>query len=57
MANSAPQSSLTVSVTVAASVPDLVFLAVVVDAAKASLAAEKDPGPTSNNVCVLRLVV
>ena len=32
------------------SVPDLTFLALVVDAAKASLEVEKDPGTTSSNV-------
>ena len=57
MANSAPQSSSTVSVPVAVSVPDPAFLALVVIAVKAFLVAEKDPGPTSNNGCVLRLVI
>ena len=32
------------------SVPNLTFLALVVDAANASLEVEKDPGPTSSNV-------
>ena len=32
------------------SVPDLTFLALVIDAAKASLKVEKDPGTTSSNV-------
>ena len=50
VANSAPQSSLTIPIPVAAIVPDLTFLALVVDAAKASLEVEKDPGPTSSNV-------
>ena len=45
-----PQFSLTVSVPVAASVPDQAFLALVVEAVKACLEVEKDPGPTSSNV-------
>ena len=51
MANSGPQSSSTVSIPVAVSVPDPAFLVLVVNAVKAFLVAEKDPGPTSNNVC------
>ena len=57
MANSAPQSSSTVSVPVAVSVPDPAFLVLVVNTVKAFLVGEKDPGPTSNNGCVLRLVI
>ena len=57
MANSAPQSSSAVSVPVAVSVPDPAFLGLVVNAVKAFLVAEKDPGPTSNNGCVLCLVI
>ena len=57
MANSAPQSSSTVSVPVAISVPNPTFLALVVNAAKAFLVTKKDPGPTSNNGYVLCLVI
>ena len=55
--SSAPQSSSTVSVPVAVSVPDPAFLVLVVNTVKVFLVAEKDPGPTSNNECVLRLVI
>ena len=50
-ANSAPQSSSTVSApVVAAGVHDPALIAVIVDAVKASLAAEKGPGSTSSNL-------
>ena len=50
-ANSAPQSSSTVSApVVAAGVHDPALIAVIVDAVKASLAAEKSPGSTSSNL-------
>ena len=50
-ANSAPQISSTVSTpVVAAGVHDPALITVIVDAIKASLAAEKDPGPTSSNL-------
>ena len=50
-ANSAPQSSSTVSApVVAAGVHDPTLIAEIVDVVKASLAAEKGPGSTSSNL-------
>ena len=50
-ANSVPQSSSTVSApVVAASVDDPALITVIVDAVKASLAAERGPGSTSSNL-------
>ena len=49
-ANSAPQTSSTVSApVVAARVHDPALIAVIIDAVKASLVAEKGPGSTSSN--------
>ena len=49
-ANSAPQTSSVVSApVVAAGLDDPALIAAIVDAGKASLAAEKDPGPSSGN--------
>ena len=51
MANSAPQTSSVVSATVvAAGLHDPALIAAIVDAVKASLAAEKDPGPSLSNL-------
>ena len=51
-ANSVPQSSSTVSApVVAAGVHDPALITVIVDAVKASLAAERSPGSTSSNLC------
>ena len=50
-ANSAPQTSSTVSApVVAARVHDPALIAVIIDAVKASLVAEKGPGSTSSNL-------
>ena len=50
-ANSGPQTSSTVSAPVVATgVHDPALITVIVDAVKASLAAEKGPGPTSSNL-------
>ena len=50
-ANSAPQTSSTVSaLAVAARVHDPALIAVIIDAVKASLVAEKGPGSTSSNL-------
>ena len=51
VANSAPQTSSTVSApVVAAHVHDPALIAVIIDAVKASLVAEKGPGSTSSNL-------
>ena len=50
-ANSTPQTSSTVSApVVAARVHDPALIAVIIDAVKASLVAEKGPGSTSSNL-------